>query len=1199
MSTASSLLGDLSEEAVWRLEAACCRFEQAWQAGRRPAPWEFLDAPGGTERLVLLRELLRLDVFYRRQAGEEPTAADYRPAHPDDEPVLRAVLGAPAGSALETTDARGDQRPGGGPPGGAGGDGERPADEAPLGGRYRVLRFHARGGLGEVHVAEDVELGREVALKEMQAGHAADPDTRSRFVLEGALTGALEHPGIVPVYGRGARPDGRPFYTMRLIRGETLAADIGRFHARAPVRFDAMAFRQLLGRFVAVCQAVAYAHSRGVIHRDLKPANVMLGPFGETLLLDWGLAKFLGGEGRAGAENPLRLADAGGAETMGAVGTPAYMSPEQATGSTAELGPATDVYGLGAILYEMLTGAPAFQGNLFEVLAKAACGDWAPPRQVNRAAPPGLDAVCRKAMALRPQDRYGSALELAKDVEAWLADEPVAAHAEPWGTRLRRWARKHPRQVTGGVVLLATAVAGLALGTVLLQRSKRQAENTYKVARQGVNHFLREVSEDVLLDEPGMQPLRQSLLDEALNYHEAFRAIWEDDPEGQQQQAETFRLRGELDGEVGRLAEGKAFVARAVARYEGLLRAKPAERGLRFGLARCWLSLAELHVQSGEPGAAREPVSRALEVLAALRAEEPGRVPVLRLLGRCHDLRATVDAGRGDLASALRANQEALAVLEQAVTGTLADWSSVNEKTAFAAASGFSGVPRSRSTEWRSYGHRIGADVGQTGYYRPEVWAHLHLTARAGATKGRLLAAAGRVDESARAMGEAVALLAWLSERRPRSGRLRHELALALLDAGRAEVELGRPAAAGRDLRKAVALLEKVGEQDPLVPEYQAGLLRARGFLGECLFVAGRRRAAAGLLRGVVGQADRLVQKNGADRRPLADHPRFLHVLGRIEADAGRLDEALALCERSARQQKQAAALAPRSPALLDELLRLRETLGTLASRKGRLGRDDRIREQRQILREWQERASGDPSSGRLRGEAGASAAELAGLLLEAGRPREALAVVEEALPPHEALVRADQQRWQAGEGSEQPGRSLWPRLRFSVGVGRGRATPPSTRFRAQWARLLALRGAALREAGQAGAAAEAVTRAVALGEEVARGKGRYLCPPWSWPTAWSALAVASCRQDPEPSHLIDLAGTLALASTLPGPGVPDAAVRAVRALHDLVAAGFDRHEQLRGDGRLAPLRGRRDFQAFLRHLQARANETPPAPLNP
>jgi serine/threonine-protein kinase len=168
--------------------------------------------------------------------------------------------------------------------------------------RYLILRPHARGGLGEVFVARDGELQREVALKEIHAEQADDPLARWRFVQEAEITGNLEHPGIVPVYGLGQHPDGRPYYAMRFIQGQTLKDAIRRLHEDRPDRDpeeQARTLRQLLGRFVAVCNAVAYAHSRGVLHRDLKPANVLLGKFGETLVVDWGLAKAVGREAPA------------------------------------------------------------------------------------------------------------------------------------------------------------------------------------------------------------------------------------------------------------------------------------------------------------------------------------------------------------------------------------------------------------------------------------------------------------------------------------------------------------------------------------------------------------------------------------------------------------------------------------------------------------------------------------------------------------------------------------------------------------------------------------------------------------------------------------------------------------------------------------------------------------------------------------
>ena len=186
--------------------------------------------------------------------------------------------------------------------------------------RFRVLRLHARGGLGAVFVARDEELHREVALKQILDRHADDPHSQARFLVEAEITGKLEHPGVIPVYGLGHDPSGRPFYAMRLVKGESLKEAVARFHRAAgpgrDPREHALALRRLLGRFIAVCNTIAYAHSRGVIHRDLKPGNVLLGPFGETLVIDWGLAKVVGRpeSARAVAEATLRpaLADRGG-----------------------------------------------------------------------------------------------------------------------------------------------------------------------------------------------------------------------------------------------------------------------------------------------------------------------------------------------------------------------------------------------------------------------------------------------------------------------------------------------------------------------------------------------------------------------------------------------------------------------------------------------------------------------------------------------------------------------------------------------------------------------------------------------------------------------------------------------------------------------------------------------------------------------
>ena len=315
-------------------------------------------------------------------------------------------------------------------------------DESPIQDvRFRILRTHAKGGLGEVYVAQDTELNREVAVKEIQNKYADDESSRLRFLLEAEVTGGLEHPGIVPVYGLGRYADGRPFYAMRFIRGHSLKEAVDAFHASTRSRnkekdpsepsdfassskadFSGVDFRKLLGRFIDVCQAIEYAHSRGVLHRDLKPGNIMLGKYGETLVVDWGLAKTQERDEyhSESGETTLRPASASGsAPTMmgTAIGTPAFMAPEQAAGRVDELGSASDVYSLGATLYYVLTGRPPFaQLQLQELLANVAKGDFPRPRQVDGHVPAALEAICLKAMSLRQADRYATPNELAEDV---------------------------------------------------------------------------------------------------------------------------------------------------------------------------------------------------------------------------------------------------------------------------------------------------------------------------------------------------------------------------------------------------------------------------------------------------------------------------------------------------------------------------------------------------------------------------------------------------------------------------------------------------------------------------------------------------------------------------------------------------------------------------------------------------------------
>jgi serine/threonine-protein kinase len=468
-------LGAFSATQIEHLDAVCERFERAWGAALRPRIEDHLGGEAEPARSVLLHELLLSELEWRLRLGERPSRPEYRERFPSHAAMIDAAFEAVG-------------RAGGRPDSGAGRDGGPPAESDVAGQRFRIVRPHAEGGLGIIYRAHDGELRREVALKEIQPRFATRPEERARFLREAEITGSLEHPAIVPVYSLGRYPDGRPYYAMRLIQGKTLKEAIEEFHQEAGEgkEIDSgsrlLALRKLLDRFRTVCEALAYAHSRGILHRDVKPHNILIGPYYETFLVDWGLAKCMGladtppvveepssrpipaggsdetvdrGQAGSGAEG----SDATAAGSI--VGTPAYMSPEQAEGWSERVGPASDVYGLGATLYHLLTGRPAFEGSAMEVLAKVRRGEFPAPRSVRRDVPRALEAVCLKAMALRPEDRYASAGGLCDDLERWQADEPVTAWREPWPLRARRWARRHQ-------VVLIAASAALLLTTVAL-----------------------------------------------------------------------------------------------------------------------------------------------------------------------------------------------------------------------------------------------------------------------------------------------------------------------------------------------------------------------------------------------------------------------------------------------------------------------------------------------------------------------------------------------------------------------------------------------------------------------------------------------------------------------------------------------------------------------------------------------------------
>jgi WD40 repeat protein/serine/threonine protein kinase len=435
----------LSLSVELRIDAVCRRFEAAWKAagagGSRPRIEDYLPAVEEEERWPLLRELLKLELDYRR--AEAPTVENYCRLFPAYAALIAALFRGQTPAQRGERSADEDDREA------SDTVGERPGDDsereqAPTKGvlpsipGYEILSELGRGAMGVVYRSQQKSLDRIVALKMVLAGEHAGPQELARFRSEAAALARLQHPHIVQIHEVGAH-DGRPYFSMEFVDGGSLAQRLD--GAPLPAREAAGLVQTLAG-------AVQAAHGRGVVHRDLKPANVLLTADGTPKITDFGLAKRL--------DLP-----AGATQTGAIVGTPSYMAPEQAAGRTKEIGPAADVYALGAVLYELLTGRPPFRApTALDTLVLVQTEEPVPPSRLQPGVPRDLETVCLTCLQKEPARRYDSAEVLGEDLQRFLAGEPIHARPVRAWERGAKWVRRHPAPAA---LALVSGLAALAL----------------------------------------------------------------------------------------------------------------------------------------------------------------------------------------------------------------------------------------------------------------------------------------------------------------------------------------------------------------------------------------------------------------------------------------------------------------------------------------------------------------------------------------------------------------------------------------------------------------------------------------------------------------------------------------------------------------------------------------------------------------
>jgi tetratricopeptide (TPR) repeat protein len=811
-------------------------------------------------------------------------------------------------------------------------------------GDYEIRQELGQGGMGIVYEARQISLNRLVALKIVRAGLLASDDELRRFRNEAEAVALLDHPGIVPVYEVGEH-DGHPYFSMKLVAGGSLVPLLDRY------RDDPKAAAQLVAE---AAEAVAHAHMRGILHRDLKPANILVDEHGHPHVTDFGLAKRIAADVEITASGLI-------------LGTPAYMSPEQADGRRGTITTATDVYGLGAVLYALLTGKAPFGGmSAAETLEAVRTRPPDRPGRLSARVPRDLETICLKCLEKDARRRYATAQALCDDLRAWLSSRPIMARRTGASERAWLWCQRKPAIAALAAGIVLTLVAGTAaviavqaranralsakntdLTTALgregransaLVAANRQALERYGLAVESIETFHTGVSEDFLLDQDQFKELRDRLLKSAGDFYGKLAGLLDQQTDRASREAlarASFEL-ARLTEQVGdRKAALEAFRA-VLARREALAAEPGADLETRADVGRCLIRIAVLLDDIGQSRDALPVFRQAESLLASLVVATPPGAPLRNVLAGCQGQMGQMLARLGKRAAAQEALEASLAgrrALVRARPGDVAALHSLvlslNLFAEFQDRGGRSSDALAAFDEGAALLDRLATAATATTEQR---YTLAHLLGRRGALKLRL----GRPAEAEADLRKALPILEGLAGRNPAVTRFRGSLAFRHQTLAEFLEQTGRLQDAETELREAIAIHQKLADENPAVVDHVDALGGHHTRLASVLERLGKAAEAETEFRQALGFAGRLLALNAGDVGFHSHLASAHHNLGGLLYRTGKAREAEAEYRQALEIHQK---VADQNPAVTDyrtKLATTRYSLGVLLAHMGR-----------------------------------------------------------------------------------------------------------------------------------------------------------------------------------------------------------------------------------------------------------------------